>query len=216
MRTTDSKLTELAQKVAGAFPELDRTAQDIAVVTYRLLAEGKPVSPEAVARQLSLEPERVRETWDSWPGVYYDDNRKVIGFWGLALQEMPHRFTVDGRQLYTWCSWDSLFIPEILGKTAEVESTCPVTGETISLTVGPDGVESVAPAGARVSFLVPTASFDTDVVMSFCHFVLFFSSEKAGKKWSGEHENTFLLTVEEAHQIGRLTNRINLGDALRR
>ena len=40
---------------------------------------------------------------------------------------MSHRFEVAGRTLYTWCAWDSLFLPQILGQEAEVESTCPLT-----------------------------------------------------------------------------------------
>ena len=138
----------------------------------------------------------------------------MVGFWGLALRDMPHRFQVDGRQLTTWCAWDSLFIPEILGKTAEVQSTCPATGDTISFTVGPDRIESFSPASARVSFLSPGAAFDADVVMSFCHYVLFFSSEEAGKRWCADHADTFLLTVDEAHEIGRLVNKARFGGTL--
>jgi alkylmercury lyase len=160
----------LAQKVASAFPDLSVPEQRIAVGLYRLLAEGEPVSSDRVAQHLDLSTSLVREVLDSWPAVYLDDKKSVIGFWGLALQEMPHRFKVDGRQLYTWCAWDSLFIPELLGKTAEVESTCPISGEVISLTVSPTRVENVSPKSAMVSFLSPTTSFDMNVIASFCHY----------------------------------------------
>jgi|GEM_PF-6879499 len=50
--------------------------------------------------------------------------------------------------------------------------------------------------------------------MSFCHHILFFSSRNAGEHWASEHENALLLTVEEAHEIGRLANRHFLGAAL--
>ena len=149
----------LAQKVADAFPKLSASEQGIALGLYRLLAEGKPVSPDRVAQNLDLSTSLVREVLNSWPAVYFDDEKNVVGFWGLALGEMPHRFKVDGRQLHTWCAWDSLFIPEFLGKTAEVESICPISGEIVSLTIGPTGVENFSPDGAVVSFLSPTTSF---------------------------------------------------------
>ncbi len=38
-------------------------------------------------------------------------------YWGLAIAETKHRLEVDGRALYTWCAWDSLFLPEILQRT---------------------------------------------------------------------------------------------------
>ena len=204
----------LAQKVADAFPVLKAPEQRIALGLYRLLAEGEPVPPDRVAQHLDLSANLVREVLNSWPAVYFDDEKNVIGFWGLALGEMPHRFKVDGRQLYNWCAWDSLFIPELLGKTADVESTCPISGEIISLTVSPKRVKHFSPEDAVVSFLSPTASFDMNVIASFCHYVLFFSSEESGNKWIANHEDTFLLTVNDAFEIGRLTNEATFGAAL--
>ncbi len=206
----------LAQKVADAFPDLSATEQKrIALGLYRLLAEGEPVSSDRVAQHLDLSTNLVREVFDSWPAVYFDDEKSVIGFWGLAVQETPHRFKVDGRQLYAWCAWDSLFIPELLGKTADVESTCPISGETISLTVGPTRVENFSPDGAVISFLSPATSFDMNVIAGFCHYVLFFNSEESGNKWLANHKDTVLLTLDEAREIGRVTNEATFGAALR-
>ncbi len=210
-----SATSEVAQKVADAFPNLSTIEQRIAVGLYRLLTEGEPVSPDRVAQHLDLSTNLVREVFDSWPAVYFDDEKNVVGFWGLALQEMPHRFKVNGRQLYTWCAWDSLFIPELLGKTAEVESTCPISGDTISLTVSPKRVKNSSPDGAVISFLSPTTSFDMNVIASFCHYILFFNSEESGNKWLANHKDTVLLTLDEAREIGRVTNEATFGAALR-
>ena len=204
----------LAQKVADALPKLSASEQGIALGLYRLLAEGEPVSPDRLAQHLDLSKSLVREALNSWPAVYFDDEKNVVGFWGLAVQETPHRLKVNGRQLYAWCAWDSLLIPKVLGKTAEVESSCPISGEIISLTVGPTGVENFSPDGAVVSFLSPTTSFDMNIIASFCHYVLFFSSEASGNKWITNHKDTFLLTLDEAHEIGRLTNKATFGAAL--
>ena len=54
-----------------------------------------------------------------------------------------------------------------------------------------------------------------DVIASFCHYVLFFSSEESGKQWIANHENTFLLTMDDAYEIGRLTNQATFGAALK-
>jgi len=205
----------LAQKVAEAFPDLSAIEQRIAVGLYKLLAEGEPVSPDRVAQHLDLSINLVTEALNSWPVVSFDDGKNVVGFYGLALEETPHRFKVNGRQLYTWCAWDSLFIPELLGKTAAVESSCPISGDTISLTVTPTRVENFSPAGAMVSFLSPATSFDMNIVAGFCYFILFFSSKENGNKWSANHNGTFLLTLDEAHEIGRLTNKATFGAALK-
>ncbi len=43
---------------------------------------------------------------------------------------------------------------------------------------------------------------------------LFFSSEESGNNWIANHENTFLLILDQAHEIGRLTDKATFGDAL--
>jgi len=201
--------------VAAAFPKLSAPEQRIALGLYRLLAEGEPVSSDRLAQHLDLSTNLVRETLNSWPAIYFNDESNVVGFFGLALQETPHRFKVNGRQLYTWCAWDSLFIPELLGKTADVESTCPISGETISLTVSPKRVKNFSPDSVVVSFLSPTTSFDMNVIAGFCHYVLFFNSEESGNEWIANHKDTFLLTLDEAHDIGRVTNEATFGAALK-
>ena len=209
-----STLNNLSNKIVAAMPKFGPIQRRIAVGLYRLLAEGRPVSTERLADALSLPQGRVLEILSQWPGVYYDDKKSVVGFWGLALSKMPHRFQIDGRALYTWCAWDSLFIPGILGKTAKVESNDPVTGEKISLVVNTEGVQELEPAETVVSFLEPNGLFDADVIQSFCHFVHFFGSRKSGVQWTSEHKGTLLLSADQAYELGRQTNARNFAEAL--
>jgi alkylmercury lyase len=90
-----------------------------------------------------------------------------------------------------------------------VESTCPVTGETVSLVVRPDGIRETSHPKAVVSFLLPSTTFDADVIQSFCHFVHFFAAPEAGEGWIHDHPGTFLLSLEDAFELGRLVNARN-------
>jgi alkylmercury lyase len=202
---TTSDLTALAAALAQAMPEFDADERRLGVAAYRELATGEAVSPERLARRTGLAAPQVEERLARWPGVYRDSQGALIGFWGLTQQEIPpHRFEVAGQRLWTWCSWDSLFIPVILGTTAHVQSVCATTGMPISLVVTPDGVAEAAPAGAVISFLRPAGKFDADVIASFCHHVLFFSSEEAGRQWIAERPHHFLLSLEQGFVLGRL------------
>lgn len=214
MHQVSAKVTELADKIVGAVPRFDAVGQKIAVVLYRLLSEGNPVPLNQLAGVAALPVDTIRDTLAMWP-VFFDDQNAVIGYGGLTVVEMPpHRFIVDGRTLYTWCAWDSLFIPGILGKTARIESVCPVTKGQISLEVGPDGVKWVDPSTAVVSFLTPGRTFDRDVIANFCHFVHFFRSTDVAASWISRHAGTFLLSVDEAFALGQLTNARNFDEAL--
>ena len=204
----------------GAFPDeyaqLSETQQRVSTQIYRLLAEtGEPVPVALLASTLNLPLSKVEEVVGQWPGLYYDEDKAIIGYWGLGLQEMPHRFEVDGQTLYTWCAWDSLFIPQIIGKTAQVVSTDPLSKEQISITVSPDGVVSVSPDGAVTSFLMPDIvdqdEIRADVIASFCHYLHFFSSEATAREWIGSSDKSadlFILSIEEGFGIGADKNEL--------
>lgn len=206
-------LGDLAAAI-GASPRLDRTEQDLAVSLYRALAQGRPVSVASLAQRSGLGESPVAATLAAWPGVYLDDVGSVVGFWGLALSETAHGYATGGRQLYTWCAWDTLFITPILDQVAEVSSSCPVTGRPVALTVGPEGVRRVEPPETAVSFLSPQQPWADDVITTFCHYVLFFASPEAGRRWVDGHPGTFLLNPADAFELGRRFNALRLGQAM--
>jgi alkylmercury lyase len=204
----------LVQALHSASRPLDAAEQRLAVALYRTLAEGEPVAAAELASRTGRSVQEVSATLDGWPNLFYDRHRQVIAFWGLALPEMPHRLEVAGRVLHAWCALDPMFIVPLLGEPARVKSTCPVTAQPVSLTVTPDGVGDLAPAGAVVSFLVPTTPWDDDVIASFCHYVLYFAAEEPGRRWMATHPGTFLLSVGQAFEVGRRFNLSRFGAAL--
>lgn len=216
MHQVASRVAELADRIVGAVPRFDIAGQKIAVGLYRLLSEGQPVPLKRVAEAVSMPEATVEATILKWP-LFRDDRGAVIGFGGLTVVEMPpHRLTVDGKTLHTWCAWDSLFIPGILGKIAAIESICPVTKARISLQVGPEGIRNVVPPTVVVSFLTPDRTFDRNVIVNFCHFVHFFRDPKSAEFWISRHPGTFLLSMDEAFALGQVTNARNFGQALGR
>jgi alkylmercury lyase len=213
-QTTKPDIAGLAGTIIGATEELRPADQSVGLALLRELADGKPVAAEALARRAGTSTAEAVAALDRLPFVYRDEDGRVVGFWGLSLAETPHRLRVEGRDLHTWCAWDTLFVPELLGMEAEVESSSPVSGAAVRLRVARDGARDVVPEGALVSMLMPTEAFDRDAITSFCHFVHFFPSRADAEPWLDEHRQTFLLTVEEAFELGRLTNHARLGAAL--
>lgn len=206
---------ELAEGLMDVFPKLNDTKRRIALSTYRLLARGVPPSPGEIAADAGAQVAEVRRVLGDWVGVYTDTEKRVIGFWGLAIPQMKHRFELDGVQLYTWCAWDTLFLPELLGRTARVESTCEMSGQPVRLTVSPAAVEFAEPASPYVSFVTPDASrFAADIVKSFCHYVHFFRSRDDGETWVAKTPGTFLLTLAEAVELAQLKNQAQFGALL--
>ena len=211
-------LNGVVASLLTAFPKLDLFEQRLSLELYRQLAAGQPVPRATLAELLQVPIETLSRTIDGWPGVFSDAQKRVVGYWGISLATAyasPHRLTVDGRRLSAWCAWDTLFLPQLLGKSAAIESTSPSPAVTVRLSVTPEGVKFVDPADTHVSFLTPdTASFQKDVVSTFCHFVHFFPSRRAGETWVAQHPGTFILSVADAHIIAARKNEAQYGAAL--
>lgn len=214
MRTKTLDIPVLAAEFTAALPELDRSQQRLTVALYRLLAEGRPVRPEDLATRSGLPVAVAASQLDRLAMVERDERGHVIANGGLTLKPTSHTFEVDGHTLYTWCALDTLFVPELIGRPARVRSTSPSTGEVISLTVDATGVHDIAPEDA-VMTLHSVRGFDLkDVVGTYCCYVHFFASEEAARPWASRSEGTYVVSIADGFEYGRLNNHARLGEAL--
>ena len=173
----------------------------------RLLARGHPVTREHLSTVLQMTVEQVAEALATLADLEVDQSGQVIG-WGLTLIPTPYRFLVQGQQFYTWCALDARTYPALLQMVAGVESSCPVSGTTVSLSVTPTGVHDLVPASAVVSVVIPgQGSACNGDRASFCTRSLFFRSRREALVWRASSPSVRLLSVADAYQVGRLIAR---------
>jgi alkylmercury lyase len=212
------RLDEVAEAIAAAFPKLSPEEQRISIAIYRRLAQGRPAGIADIASEARVGASQVEAAIRGWRGrIHLDDGGAVIGYSGLTLSKTRHRLRLNGHdhRLHTWCAWDTLFIPMLLGSEAEVESECPVSREQIALRVTRRGADAVSHPGAVISFVTPQqGKIEQDVIRNFCHFVHFFASAAEGGRWTAEHPETFLLSLADAWELGRRKNALLYRDTL--
>lgn len=122
---TPTNSTMLDQLWEAAMPSLSPEEQRAGLALLCELAKGEPVTVAQFAEALGGpvgEAEAVLKASPLSPFVYAGENGRVVGFFGLSTAHTDHRFSINGRTLWAWCAQDSLFLPELLGETAEVES----------------------------------------------------------------------------------------------
>jgi alkylmercury lyase len=192
----------LAESLARTFPHCDDAP--LAIALLRGLASGAPVVPSTLG-------ERAEAVLARWPNVDYDKSGRVVAFGGLSLTPTAHRFTVGGRLLYTWCAWDTLFLPAMLGQSADVESTCPSTGSDVRLTVDPNGVRRADPQPLWVSFPPAATTSTADITGTFCCHVHFLATLAAAEQWLSQHPEGTVLDLDEAYALGRKATRCCAG-----
>lgn len=190
--------TQLPQRLIR--PEETGLDAGLLIPLVRLLVDGEPATVEQLAAAAGRTHEEVRRGLAAVPDTEYDDLGRIIGQ-GLTLRPTPHRFTVAGEELYTWCALDTLIFPALLDRPARVESVSPVSGEPIRVTVDPaEGVTSVEPATAVVSLVNPEQI--TSIRSSFCNQVHYFTSAEDAAGWLAEHPGAEVAPVAEAYRIG--------------
>ena len=195
-------LDDISAAIVAAFPKLTAAEQRVSLAVYRLLAKGRPVTAAQISAASGAAHADVLDMLARWHGVQRGADGAVTGFWGLTLSQTKHRFRIAGRELHTWCAWDTLFLPALLAAPADVESVCPVTGSHIALRVGPAGVETAQPRTVALSFLLPTESeVEKSLTETFCCYVHFFASPEAAGEWVSRRPRTFVLPLEAAWQI---------------
>jgi alkylmercury lyase len=188
----------LAESLAGTFPACDDAP--LARALLRELGEGRPVS-------ISTLDQRARAVIGRWPNVERDGEGRVVAFSGLSLTPTAHRFGVGDRDLYTWCAWDTLFLPALLDRSASVRSRCPITGTEVRLTVTPNGIVGVDPPALRVSFPPPSTTSISDITATFCCHVHFLAGPAAADQWLNRHPGGAVLELDDAYELGRAATR---------
>lgn len=190
--------TQLPQRLTR--PEETGLDAGLLIPLLRLLVDGDPVTVEQLAAAASRTLDDVRRGLAAVPDTEYDDQGRIIGQ-GLTLRPTPHRFTVAGEELYTWCALDTLIFRALLDRPAKVESASPVSGEPVRVNVDPtEGATSVDPPTAVVSLVNPEQI--TSIRSSFCNQVHYFTSPEDAAGWLAEHPGAEVVPVAEACRIG--------------
>jgi alkylmercury lyase len=189
------------------------------VRVQRALAAGRPVTNDQVTRfaaAAGIAPDDA----DAFLRTVTerDEDDRIVGAFALSLNEHPHRFIVDGTRLSAWCAGDTLFLPAVLDRTADVESTSPVSGQPIRLRVSPSGVEEVSPASTVVSMVVvdpePSQVSSVEAIWgTYCHQIFFFASREEAEEWAVGRPNIEIMSVAEVQELAQMMAARLLGYA---
>lgn len=189
--------------------------QELSVTIYRLLDLGEPVTREQLGRASGFSPERIGQLLEDLlsPALELDVQGTVTAFGGLSLTPTQHRFIAGKVELYTWCVFDALFLPEILGKPAILSTHCPASGTKLTVELEPGRLQAATPSGAVMSIVAPgrQASWD-NLRKAFCDQVNLFRDVQTFIAWSKGREDVECVTLEQAQQLARQRNALRLPD----
>ncbi len=204
----DATLEALAKALAVSLPCTDR----VSVSVLGVLATGYPVSRHDLAARLARGRPRgggidsealLNAAMERIPNLELDEDGRIVGC-GLTLAPTDHQIIFSGPPLFTWCAFDTVLFPALLGRSADVRSRCHATGVPIRCSIGVDGLEALVPAAAVMSLISPgQGTACCDAGGSFCRHAHFFASPAAAGRWQAAHATGHVLPVAQAHIIAR-------------
>lgn len=186
-------------------PEL----QALCIAAYRLLLKGAPITPGDIAAASGVAPDRMGELFGLIPDCAYEcnDREGITAFIGLSITPEKHKLIVEGETFYTWCAFDALFLPELLGKEAEIITDCPASGAEIRVRLTQKALLDITPAGAVMSLVAPDKdAYSQDLRGSFCCKVNFFRDRDAFTAWKPADQEITALSLADAFALAQRRN----------
>ena len=215
MATEKPDYEELAQPMADLIQSMGLDTMRLIVQCMRLLVRGRPVPLKDLAVALGVSEETVDLTLNAiGTGVKRNDAGDVVEIFGLSLNPTRHRFIVGDQELFVWCAGDALAFAPAIGQPVQIESTDPVGGDVIRLEITPEGVKSVEPETAVVSWV--TVVDPAAIRESFCNNVNFFASPETANQYLAKRPGLKMFTVRDAEEVNRvIITMAGLEDILR-
>lgn len=203
---TKDEMIEAYRKAYDAIPkdalELDLR---ITVKTIQALAEGSPLSPDRLAELWEMDIDQVGIILNQALAagrIELNDQGNLVGGI-LSLNLTPHRISIDGKVLYAWCAYDAIYIPGVVGKSAQITSEDPNTDGLIDIFITPSGLARIHPEGTVISVVGPEEDMRGGANSPRCSKMHFFESRDSADEWFQDPSGISFLSVEEVYEIAK-------------
>lgn len=186
-------------------PEL----QEASLAIYRALLKGSAVDLNIIAKDLKLSRGKLDQVLALLPKstIDFDENGKIVAFVGFSLIPANHQFFAGGKEFYTWCVFDALFLPSLLQTGARLVTKCPETDEKIEVYLSDQTVLSASPAAPVLSLVATTGDACChDIRGAFCNHVNLFKDQATFDTWSKGKDRTLAVPLKKGFAMALQRN----------
>lgn len=148
-------------------PTLNEQDWDIRLYIYHeLVRTGQAPSHQLIAEYFGIPVASSRQALHRLHNAHLlflkPNTDDVMMVFPLSAVPTNYQVTVNGVQLYANCAWDSLGIPAMLGKDAQVRVTHPITRESITYAIQDGQLRTVS--NGYIHFALPFADWYNDLI----------------------------------------------------
>ncbi|MFC1481715.1 organomercurial lyase [Candidatus Neomarinimicrobiota bacterium] len=198
---TELKSREISQTVDHIAARWARPDKSILKQVFPLLASGQPLTEEQIIEVTGANHSNVREAL-SLGRTGRDEQGHVIELFGVTKTTTSHRIEINQTILYSCCALVAHMVPMLTGGTARIESTDPISKESVWVTIRDHTLESFTPMDATGTFVSTEFREVMDSVGdAFCNHIMHFSSIENAQEFIAQNPKRFILNMEEFHDI---------------
>jgi len=175
------------------------------VIALQLLSKGEPVSRDRLAIAWGMPLEQVNAIFEQASALgtlQLDDSGNMVGS-AISLIPSGHKFQVNGKTLYAWCSYDAVYAPGVIGSDAVIESFDPLTKEPLQIKISPDGMVESKPNGVVTTVVGMEVDSRGGAESPRCNQMHFFASEENASKWAADHPGVIIMTVDQLFDVAK-------------
>jgi hypothetical protein len=186
----------------------------VAAMLYRLPAENRPLTVQEIAAATGAPEHAAVDALTRYLGAAVTADGAIdtdpsgrLPHFQVHMLDTGHRADVHG------CAIDALMLPAQTGRPAQIDGTCPATGQPVTIVTGPDtmgGTATANPPNAVVTIM--TTGDVGDIRGSICAPGQIFTSEPAARTWPELPPSAAIVSAADAMRFATrlaaaLTNR---------
>jgi alkylmercury lyase len=177
------------------------------ITGFALLAGGRPVAIEELAKASGVEITKIEEAIDA-ARCERDAHGRLIDLYGLTLTPTRHRLEIGHKILFSCCALWAQVIPKLVDSTVRVESVDPMRQELVRLSISPAGLESMDPPAAAATLAVTTQeAVDQDVSEAWCCQVCYFVSHESAEEFAASRPTCHAVELAEFQKVAEFFHR---------
>ena len=131
--------------------------------------------------------------------VVFDTNDEPVGAYPFTMEKRAHKVKVNGHTVYAMCALDALAISPMFKLQTHIDSSCQVSGESISIDqLDQKVLNSKENTGVHFGINWNSAA-DNCCATSLCNEMIFLKNDHIADSWYDEDShNREIFTLNEA------------------
>lgn len=196
-----NKILPLAKRKQQLSPEIANVYQKI---LSNYVEHGRTLNKKEMTEYVN-DVEETIDTLRTNDMVVFDKNNEPVGAYPFTMEQRDHKVKVNDHLVHSMCALDALAISPMFNMKTQIDSSCVVSGDSISIQQFDQKVLN-RDKNKNVHFGINwNSAANNCCATSLCTEMIFLKNEEIAKQWFSEDTNNReIFSIDEAIEFASL------------